>query len=60
VSVEAAATEVRLEVRAGRFEAGSFEALRDRAEAFDGQVVVTPPPEPVVRVCLPRPVTPRP
>jgi hypothetical protein len=53
VTIQTAATDVIMEVRAERFEGASFEALVDRAEAFDGEVVVAPPPGAVVRIRLP-------
>jgi signal transduction histidine kinase len=57
---EADATEVTMELRADRFDALSFEALYDRAEAFDGRVALAEAPEAVVRVNLPRHAVPAP
>jgi signal transduction histidine kinase len=53
VNLNAHGSQVTMELRAERFDVASFEALKDRAEAFDGQVAVDPVPEARVLVSLP-------
>jgi hypothetical protein len=53
VNINAHDRQVIMELRADRFDAASFESLKDRAEAFDGQVAVDAAPEALVRVSLP-------
>lgn len=53
VNVKGGATDVTIEIGADRFGAISFEALKDRAEAFDGHVAFAEGPGALVRISLP-------
>jgi signal transduction histidine kinase len=53
VGIDATDAEVSLEVRAGHFDQNAFEGLVDRAQAFDGELILVPPPDSLVRIRVP-------